>query len=349
MPTSDVTITQAPFGRLPDGREASLFTLANGAGMVVTITDFGGIVTSLQVPGHDGAPANVVLGFDTLAPYLTDSPYFGALIGRYGNRIARGRFAIDGRQYQLDVNDGANHLHGGALGFDKVLWNARIDGPVLVLDYVSADGEQGYPGTLATTVEYELSTTNELVMRVRASTDQATPVNITQHSYFNLAGQGDILAHELLIDADAFTPIDEGLIPLGTRVPVAGTPFDFRGARPIGERVGLPDKQLRNGAGYDHNFVLNQPAPGGLHLAARVCEPTSGRVLELFTREPGVQFYSGNFLDGSLGFAQRSGFCLEPQHFPDSPNQPGFPDTILRPGAVYATESRWRFTIAPSA
>jgi aldose 1-epimerase len=342
-------ITQAPFGRLPDGREARLFTLRNAGGMVVTITDFGGIVTSLHVPDRDGAPANVVLGFDTLAPYLSKSPYFGALIGRYGNRIARGQFTLDGKQVQLAVNNGPNHLHGGACGFDKVLWDARIDGSVLVLHYSSPDGEQGYPGTLDTTVEYELLASNELVLRVRATTDQATPVNITQHSYFNLAGQGDILAHDLVLCADAFTPIDSDLIPLGTRVPVAGTPFDFRGARPIGERVGMPDKQLRNGSGYDHNFVLNGATPGSLHLAARVSEPVSGRVLELFTREPGVQFYSGNFLDGSQGFAHRSGFCLEPQHFPDSPNQPSFPRTILRPGEQYETESRWRFSTQQSA
>lgn len=349
VPADDILMTQAPFGRLPDGREARLFTLQNAGGMVVSITDFGGIVTSMHVPDRDGAATDVVLGFATLAPYLAGSPYFGALVGRYGNRIARGQFTLDGRQVQLDVNNGPNHLHGGTRGFDKVLWDARVDGSVLVLHHVSADGDQGYPGTLDTTVEYELLASNELVMRVRATTDRATPVNITQHSYFNLAGQGDILAHDLVLCADAFTPIDANLIPLGTRVPVAGTPFDFRSARPIGERIGMPDKQLRSGSGYDHNFVLNRPTPDGLHLAARVSEPLSGRVLELFTRAPGVQFYSGNFLDGSLGFAQRSGFCLEPQHFPDSPNQPSFPDTILRPGATYATESRWRFSTQAAA
>lgn len=333
MPTN--AITRAPFG--PD---ASLFTLTNAAGMVVTITDFGGIITSLTVPDRDGAPGNVVLGFDTIDPYRAGTPYFGALIGRYGNRIAGGRFTLDGADYQLDVNNGANHLHGGAVGFDKVMWDARIEGAALVLHYISAAGEQGYPGTLGITVAYELLETNELVMRVRATTDQATPVNITQHSYFNLAGEGDILAHELTLHADAFTPIDANLIPLGQHVQVAGTPFDFRRSRAIGERIGLPDKQLRNGAGYDHNFVLN----GVTELAARVCEPVSGRVLELFTLEPGVQFYSGNFLDGAQGYAHRSGFCLEPQHFPDSPNQPGFPNTILRPGETYTTESRWRFS-----
>lgn len=340
-------IQQTPFGRLPDGREASLFTLTNGAGMTVTITNFGGIVTSLAVPDRDGVAANVVIGFDTLAPYLQGASYFGALIGRYGNRIARGRFTLNGKQHQLAVNNGINHLHGGVTGFDKVLWDARIDGAVLVLDYVSVDGEEGYPGTLAVTVEYEVMATNELAMRVRATTDQATPVNITQHSYFNLAGEGDILGHELTLFADAFTPIDEDLIPLGGSTRVAGTPFDFRGGRPIGERIAMPDKQLRHGAGYDHNFVLNRAESDELALAARASDPLSGRVLELFTREPGVQFYSGNFLDGTQGIDYRSGFCLEPQHFPDSPNQTEFPSTILQPGAVYATESRWRFTVAP--
>ncbi|WP_332877863.1 aldose epimerase family protein [Massilia sp. S19_KUP03_FR1] len=338
-------ITRAPFGRLPDGREASLFTLINAAGMVATITDFGGIVTSLSVPDRAGHLANVVLGFDALAPYLSGSAYFGALIGRYGNRIARGQFTLDGADHQLTVNNGAHHLHGGARGFDKVLWDAHIAGTALVLQYTSVDGEQGYPGTLVTTVEYELLDSNELVMRVHAVTDRATPVNITQHSYFNLAGQGDILGHELTLYADAFTSVDEGLIPLGARVPVAGTPFDFRSSRSIGERIGQPDKQLRHGAGYDHNFVLS----GATELAARVLEPVSGRVLELFTTEPGVQFYSGNFLDGSQGFARRSGFCLEPQHFPDGPNQPGFPGTILRPGATYTTSSRWRFSTDANA
>ncbi|MDQ2822295.1 MAG: galactose mutarotase [Pseudomonadota bacterium] len=342
-------IVEAPFGRLPDGLEARLFTLTDGAGMTVTITNFGGIVTSLTVPGRDGVAGNVVLGFDTLAPYLRGTPYFGALIGRSGNRIARGQFTLDGKVHQLDVNDGAQHLHGGAVGFDKVLWQARIDGAVLVLDYVSPDGEQGYPGTLAVTVEYEVTAAHTLVMRVRATTDQATPVNITQHSYFNLAGEGDILAHTLTLHADAFTPVDDNLIPLGGSVLVAGTPFDFRAARPIGERIAMPDKQLRCGAGYDHNFVLNRAAAAAsaLTLAARLEDPLSGRVLELSTREPGVQFYSGNFLDGSLGFAHRSGVCLEPQHFPDAPNQPDFPSTILQPGAQYSTESRWRFSVTP--
>ncbi|KQQ86916.1 aldose epimerase [Massilia sp. Leaf139] len=341
---------QAPFAQLQDGAQVSIFTLRNGAGMTVRILDFGGIITEIHVPDRDGAMADVALGFDTLDPYRGDSPYFGALIGRYGNRIAGGRFTLDGQAYTLPVNNGANHLHGGVPGFDRVLWRSRIEENELVLDYRSLDGEQGYPGTLDATVRYALTEDNEIVVRFHATTDRATPVNLTQHSYFNLAGGGSILDHEMTIDADSFVPIDAGSIPLGGLAPVAGTPFDFRSATPIGARIDAPHEQLRNGGGYDHCFVLNEAQPGALRRAARVREPRSGRVLELFTQEPGVQFYSGNFLDASLAgkgqvYAHRSGFCLEPQHFPDSPNQPAFPNTILRPGEVYATESRFRFSV----
>ncbi|MDL2356722.1 MAG: galactose mutarotase [Pseudomonadota bacterium] len=334
---------------MPDGAPVSLFTLTNTHGMTAKIIDFGAIITELHVAGRDGTTADVVLGFDTLAPNLADNPFFGALVGRYGNRIAGGRFELDGTSHQLDINAGAHHLHGGARGFYKVKWTAQPDADGLTLHYRSVDGEQGYPGNLDVTVRYELTDDNELVMLCSAVTDRATPVNLTQHSYFNLAGAGDILAHELMIRADTFTPVDAGLIPTGALAPVAGTPFDFRSARPIGERIGVPDQQLRNGAGYDHNFVLDK-LPSRMGLAARVREPHSGRVLELYTEEPGVQFYSGNFLDGSLAGkgrsnAYRSGFCLEPQHFPDSPNQPTFPTTILRPGERYMTESRFRFSV----
>ncbi|MFC4931992.1 aldose epimerase family protein [Massilia sp. GCM10023247] len=347
-------ILQAPFGTLPDGRAVSVFTLVNKAGMTVRILDFGGIITEIHVPDRHGEFADVALGFDTLEPYRGDSPYFGALIGRYGNRIARGRFTLDGHSYELPVNNGKNHLHGGVPGFDRVPWDARIEGSELVLSYRSADGEQGYPGTLDATVRYSLSEDNEIVVRFSAVTDRATPVNLTQHSYFNLAGLGatfgDILGHELALDADAFVAIDADLIPTGRLAPVAGTPFDFRRPRPIGAAIEAADEQLQYGGGYDHCFVLNKAAPKTMTRAARVREPVSGRVLELFTQEPGVQFYSGNFLDGSLQgkgrtYARRSGFCLEPQHFPDSPNQPGFPNTILRPGETYATESRLRFSV----
>lgn len=321
--------------------------------MTVRILDFGGIITEIHVPDRAGVFADVALGFDSLEPYRGDSPYFGALIGRYGNRIAGGRFSLNGQDFTLPVNNGKNHLHGGVPGFDRVLWRSRIEGSEgneLVLEYRSVDGEQGYPGTLDATVRYALSEDNGIHVRFSAVTDRATPVNLTQHSYFNLAGGGDILGHELTIDADKIVPIDADLIPTGQLAPVAGTPFDFRTPTPIGARIGDTDAQLAHGGGYDHCFVLNKPAPGAMSRAARVREPVSGRVLELFTQEPGVQFYSGNFLDGSLAgkghaYAYRGGFCLEPQHFPDSPNQPAFPNTILRPGQVYATESVFRFSV----
>jgi aldose 1-epimerase len=346
--TVQTGITQASFGHLPDGAAVTQFTLTNAHGMVAKIIDFGGIITELHAPDREGRLADVVLGFDTLEPYCTDSPYFGALIGRYGNRIARGRFTLDGAQVQLPVNNGNNHLHGGAGGFDRVLWTATVDGASLRLAYRSADGEMGYPGNLDVTVVYTLNDANELVVRFHAVTDKSTPVNLTQHSYFNLAGAGDILGHDLTIDADRFVAIDSESIPTGELAPVTGTPFDFRQPRPIGERITQPDQQLQHGSGYDHNFVLNKPEGVALTRAARVSEPVSGRVLELWTQEPGVQFYSGNFLDGSLSgkgrsYGHRSGLCLEPQHFPDSPNQPQFPNVILRPGEVYATESRFRF------
>ena len=346
-------VVQAPFGQMPDGADVSQFTLTNGHGMVAKVIDFGAIITALQVPGRNGTTADVVLGFDALDPYLADNPYFGALIGRYGNRIAGGRFALDGGTFQLDLNDGANHLHGGSGGFHRVKWHAQPDIEGLTLTYRSVDGEQGYPGNLDVTVRYELTDDNELVMTCSALTDRATPINLTQHSYFNLAGAGDILAHELMLRADLFTPVDCALIPTGALAAVPGTPFDFRSPRPIGERIGEADEQLRHGAGYDHNFVLDK-LPGRMGLAARVRDPGSGRVLELFTEEPGVQFYSGNFLDGSLAgkgraYTHRSGFCLEPQHFPDSPNQPTFPTTILRPGERYMTESRFKFSVEKHA
>ncbi|RZA31531.1 MAG: galactose mutarotase [Lysobacteraceae bacterium] len=354
MPSS---ITQAPFGQLPDGQAVTQFTLTNANGLVARIIDFGGIITELHAPDRDGRLADVVLGFDTLEPYLGAHPYFGALIGRFGNRIAKGRFSLDGRDYALSANDGDNHLHGGAGGFHKVKWQASVEEGGLRLTYRSADGEEGYPGKLDVTVTYQFNDDNELVMRFHAVSDKPTPVNLTQHSYFNLAAGGDkggdILDHVLTIDADSFVAIDAESVPLGSLALVTGTPFDFRTPRPIGERVGQPDKQLRHGQGYDHNFVLNKPN-GRMTRAAHVCEPASGRVLELFTQEPGVQFYSGNFLDGSLAgkgrsYGYRSGFCLEPQHFPDSPNQPCFPNTILRPGQVYQTESRFRFSVLGSA
>lgn len=348
------TISQAPFGTLPDGRAATLFTLTNRNGVIVRITDFGGIITQIHAPDRDGAFADVTLGFDEVGPYWDQSPYFGALIGRYGNRIAGGRFELDGESYQLSVNDGGNHLHGGAVGFSRVLWNASIlegDSQMgLTLTYLSTDGEEGYPGNLTATVVYQLTDANELLVKFHAITDRATPVNLTQHAYFNLAGQGDILGHQLEIHADSYTPVDANLIPTGLVAPVAGTPFDFRSGHPIGDRIGDAHEQLRFSGGYDHNFALHKPIGKTSTLAARVRDPGSGRVLELWTQEPGVQFYSGNFLDGKLtgkgwNYTYRSGFCLEPQHFPDSPNQPAFPCTILRPGDEYATESKFVFLV----
>jgi len=349
-------ITRSPFGTLPGGAQVSQFTLTNAAGMVVKILDFGGIIREIHVPDRAGQLADVALGFDTLEPYLSDSPYFGALIGRYGNRIGKGRFTLDGKTVQLPVNNGENHLHGGDPGFDKVLWTAEVDEGALVLRYRSADGEQGYPGNLDVTVRYTLSDDNAIVVRFQATTDQPTPVNLTQHSYFNLhgvaTGGGDILDHVLTMDADRFVPIDAGAIPLGPLAPVTGTPFDFRRPRTIGACIEEEDRQLIHGIGYDHCWVLNRvDGSRELQRAVHVLEPVSGRVLELWTQEPGVQFYSGNFLDGSLtgkGGRQydfRSGFCIEPEHFPDSPNQAAYPNTILRPGEIYATESRFKFSV----
>ncbi|MEJ7805592.1 MAG: aldose epimerase family protein [Telluria sp.] len=348
------SIRQAPFGYLPDGRAATLYTLTNANGLVVKISDFGGIIAEIHAPDRAGMFADIVLGFDSVEPYVDESPYFGALIGRYGNRVRDGRFELDGKLWQLPVNNGKNHLHGGHEGYHKVLWDALPfqDGDVvgLTLTHLSVDGEQGYPGTLAVTVIYELNSADELVMTFDAVTDKATPVNLTQHSYFNLAGGGSILGHELMIAADRYTPIDGTLIPTGEIAAVAGTAFDFRAPQAIGARLDDDVEQLRNGSGYDHNFVLNKERDRRSMLAASVREPVSGRVLELYTEEPGIQFYSGNFLDGTLNgkgrnYGFRTGFCLEPQHFPDSPNQPGFPNTILRPGDEYATVSRFRFSV----
>jgi aldose 1-epimerase len=349
-------ITEAPFGTTQSGVPVKLFTLWNGNGMKVKITNFGGIITELHVPDRDGTPADVTHGFDSVTPYEGDVPYFGALIGRYGNRIANGRFILDGERYQLDVNNGANHLHGGTQGFHKQVWKAkaftRADEVGVTLQYTSADGEMGYPGKLQVEVEYQLNNANELKVLYRATTDKPTLVNLTQHAYFNLAGsaeKGSVLDHQLQICADRYTPVDPGLIPVGGPAEVAGTPFDFRKPQAIGSRIDADDEQLRRGLGYDHNWVLNKPVPGLLALAATLRDPASGRVLELYTREPGLQFYSGNFLDGSLKgkgrtYEYRSGICLEPQHFPDSPNRADFPSTVLRPGETYATESLYRFS-----
>lgn len=347
------TFSQSHYGDLADGTAVTMVTLDNGNGVEVDIISYGGIITRLATPDADGQPGNIVLGLDSLEEYVASNPYFGALIGRYGNRIAGGRFDLDGTTYQLVVNDGENHLHGGEEGFDKKNWEmepfATPDGSGVVLTLVSPDGDQGYPGTLETRVIYELNKVNELEIRFSASTDMPTVVNLTAHSYFNLSGAGDILAHELMIDADTFTPVREGLIPTGELRPVEGTPFDFREAKAIGADIDDDNPQLELGLGYDHNWVVKEELDDELVLHARVTDPGSGRVLEIWSVEPGVQFYSGNFLDGTLEgdggvHEYRSGFCLEPQHFPDSPNQPDFPSTVLRPGETYSTRIVYRFS-----
>jgi len=350
-----MNVTREPFGQTADGTAAELFTLTNDAGCEAKITNYGGIVVALTAPDRDGRFADVALGYDTLDEYLADTPYFGALVGRYGNRIAKARFSLGGVEYALAANDGDNSLHGGRVGFDKVVWNAETveaeGGVGVALTYLSADGEEGYPGNLSVKVVYTLTAEGALRIDYTATTDAETVLNLTHHSYFNLAGagSGEILGHVMQIDADRFTPVDETLIPTGELRPVEGTPMDFRTPTPIGERIEADDEQIRLGGGYDHNWVLNGGG-GTLARAARVTEPTSGRVMEVRTTEPGVQFYSGNFLDGSnvgkggAAYNRRNGFCLETQHFPDSPNQPAFPSTVLKPGETYTQTTIYRFT-----
>jgi aldose 1-epimerase len=347
------TITESSFGKLPDGREATLYTLTNANGVIAKISNLGGVIVELHVPDRDGVLADVCHGYDNLDAYLGESQYFGALIGRYGNRIANGRFTLDGETVQLDVNNGANHLHGGADGFHRRLWDAEMFNTPksvgLILTLVSPDGDQGYPGTAEVTAIYELRENDELRIAFHAVADKATPMNLTNHAYFNLAGKGDILSHELTIPAESYTPVDSGLIPAGAPAPVAGTPFDFRTPHAIGARIGHRDAQLGYGEGYDHNFVLTKSADKAMEVSARVVDPSSGRVLEVLSQEPGIQFYSGNFLNDQVTgkgriYGYRSGFCLEPQHFPDSPNRPDFPSTILRPNEEYATVMAYRFS-----
>lgn len=348
-------IQKQAFGKTPDGTPVELYTLTNARGAEAKIMTYGGIVVSLRVPDRNGKLDDVVLGYDTLDGYVKNNPYFGALIGRYGNRIARGKFTLDGRQYTLAQNNGENHLHGGVKGFDKVVWNASEirdkHGVGLKLTYLSKDGEEGYPGNLSVTVIYTLTNNNELRIDYAATTDKKTVVNLTHHSYFNLAGQGagDVLGHELMLNADKFTPVDKGLIPTGELRSVRGTPMDFTKPTPIGARIEQQDEQINFGGGYDHNWVLNKSGNSPT-LAARVYEPTTGRVMEVYTTEPGIQFYSGNFLDGSITgkggkvYQKRYGFCLEAQHFPDSPNKPNFPSTVLSPGQKYTQTTIYKFS-----
>ena len=355
---SGARVTRAPFGTLPSGERVQVFTMTNARGLEVRAIDYGGIVVSLRTPDRTGAMADIVLGFDDLNGYLTSSPYFGAIVGRYGNRIAKGQFTLDGKTYKLAVNNGPNALHGGLKGFDKVVWRAAPKGDSsgvhLVLGYTSADGEEGYPGTLRATVTYTVTDANQLVVDYEATSDKPTPVNLTQHSYFNLAGEGagDVLSHVVTLDADRFVPIDSTFIPTGELAPVAGTPFDFRKGTAIGARIEQTNPQITNGKGYDHTFVLNRAAgTTGLVHAAHVVDPSSGRTLDVETTEPGVQFYTGNFLDGTVvgkrghAYPRRGAFCLETHHFPDSPNKPKFPSTILRPGETYRSRTVFTFGV----
>jgi aldose 1-epimerase len=352
-------VVRTAFGRMPDGTGVDLFTLTNRNGVQIRTIPRGAIIVSARVPDRSGTFDDVVLGFDTLDGYLENNPYFGAVVGRYGNRIAKGRFTLDGRVFQLATNNGANHLHGGVNGFDKQLWHGepfeRGGNVGVAYTLTSRDGDEGYPGTVNARVTYTLRPSNELAIDYEATTDKPTPINLTQHSYFNLAGDGDgdILAHDLTIDADRFTPVDEGLIPTGELAAVDGTPFDFRKPMAIGARIGNDDIQLRYGKGYDHNWVLNghgAQGTGPVH-AARVVDPKTGRTLDVSTTEPGLQFYTGNFLDGTIHgksgrvYQRRHGLCLETQHFPDSPNHPDFPSTIVRPGERHQSQTVFAFGV----
>jgi aldose 1-epimerase len=344
---------------IDDFDSIKLYTVKNNAGMTLKVTNYGAIITSILVPDRDGKFADVALGYDSVEGYINavDRPYFGAIVGRYGNRIAKGQFTLDGETYKLATNNGANHLHGGIIGFDKVVWDAEIVGEDswngVQLKYLAKDKEEGYPGNLDITVTYKLTEDNQIIVDYLATTDKATPSNLTQHTYFNLKGEGEgtILDHELMINAKKYTPVDEGAIPTGETPDVAGTPFDFTKAKPIGKDIGGDHQQLKFGLGYDHNFILDKEGKDGeMTLAAQVYEPTSGRMMEISTTEPGIQFYCGNFLDGRLkgksgkSYIHRGGFCLETQHYPDSPNQPKFPSTILKPGDKYKTTTSFKFT-----
>ena len=342
----------AGFSRQVDGKEVKLYGLENRNGMEVLLTNYGATVISLSAPDRNGKMADILLGYDSLGGYQGGKSYFGAIVGRYANRIAKGKFKLDGKEYSLFTNNGPNSLHGGRKGFDKVVWDAAAEGNTVRFHHLSKDGEEGYPGNLDVTVTYTLSDSNSLTIDYRATTDKATVLNISNHAYFNLGGQGsgDILGHELQLFADAYTPVDSTLIPNGKVVKVAGTPFDFTTPHTIGERVNADDEQIRFGKGYDHNFVLRAKADGQMHPVARVVEPQSGRVLEVSSDQPAVQFYCGNFLNGTERgkgsvYGHRTGFCLETQHYPDSPNQPGFPSTVLKPVQTFTSKTVWAFSV----
>jgi aldose 1-epimerase len=345
-------ITTTTFGSASDGRAVEIYTLRNRHGMEARIATYGGIVVSLTAPDREGRFADVVLGYDRLEEYLKFSPYFGAVVGRYANRIGGAKFTLNGRTYTLAQNDGQHSLHGGVTGFDKALWSAKVvesaKDPTLELAYLSEDGEEGFPGNLEVKAIYALTNENELRIDFTATTDATTLCNLTSHSYFNLAGQDDVLAHEVYINAGRFTPADAALIPTSELRPVDGTPFDFRKPAAIGARIHADDAQLKHAKGYDQNFVIDKP-PGQLGLHARVYEPKTGRILEVLSTEPGVQFYTSNHFDGSAvgkggrAYQRYAAFCLEPQHFPDSPNKPNFPSAVLTPGQVYRNTIIYRF------
>jgi aldose 1-epimerase len=355
-PVYTTTISHRPFGKTPDGTPVDLYTFRNANGVEVKICNYGGTVISFTAPDRNGNLADIVLGYDNLDDYIKNSPYFGCLVGRYGNRIAKGKFKLGDKEYTLAVNNEANHLHGGIKGFDKVVWNAKVvtspEGPGLELTYTSKDGEEGYPGNLQVKALYRLTSENALALQYMAITDKDTVVNLTQHSYFNLAGKGDILGHVVMMPADRYTPVDSTLIPTGEMASVAGTPFDFRQPTAIGARINQDNEQLKFGKGYDHNWVFSKPN-GQLTMLATVLEPNSGRVLEVFSTSPGLQFYSGNFLDGTIKgkggqvYQFRNGFCMEPQHYPDSPNQPNFPSVVLKPGMLYKNTIVYRLSVQP--
>jgi aldose 1-epimerase len=349
------TTSRSVYGKLDDGTEISLYTLTNTAGTTVTITNYGGIIVSIKTADRVGNFEDIVLGFDSLSSYVKNNPFFGCIVGRYGNRIAKGKFKLDGQTYNLAVNNGENHLHGGVKGFDKVVWagdNYKTpDGAVVKLTYTSKDMEEGYPGNLQTEVTYTLTNDNELRIDYKATTDKKTIVNLTNHSYFNLSGntKTDILNHTVSLAASKFLPVDKGLIPTGRLEDVKGTPFDFTSPTVVGERINDKHQQIQYGGGYDHCWVFD--STDKLTPKATVYESTSGRFMEVFTTEPGVQFYSGNFLDGSVTgkfktvYKKRFGLCLETQHFPDSPNQPSFPSTVLNPGDVYTSQTIYKFSV----
>lgn len=355
-PPTYMKLSQKAFGSMADGKQVTLYTLRNKNGMEMSVMNYGGIIVSLKVPDRQGNIGEVTLGYDSLQQYIDNNPFFGALIGRYGNRIANGGFNLDGQRYTLPTNDGTNQLHGGPKGFDKVYWDITPggDSTFLTLTYMSPDGEQGYPGNLSAEVKYTLSDDNEVRIDYTATTDKTTVVNLTNHTYFNLTGdpaQNSILKHSLQINADYFLPVDEKLIPTGDRRPVSGTPFDFTKATVIGTRIDNADPQLKLGRGYDHCWVLNAHE-GSLKQVATLTEPQSGRKMDVLTTEPGIQFYSGNFLNESVvarhgPCATRSALCLETQHFPDSPNKPDFPSVVLKPGDTYQTTTVYRFSVVP--